>query len=223
MIGGAFYGLFLLLFSLQLRLLGVLARSSDSDFKIICYEHYSYFDDILPNTVLDHCTHVVYYQLHLHDTNLTVVSVGQLTLAKQQIAACKNANIKVGAILGGWTDSSGTDKYSRLVRNAKARARFVKHTIEFLQMYEIGGLEIAWMHPGNYQDRIGYGKLMKELYAAFKRQDMFLSAHIPHDQKILANGYGVGTLAKWTDWLTLNVPSVEYFDNREHTTSNEMR
>lgn len=58
--------------------------------------------------------------------------------------------MKVSLALGGWNDSQG-DKYSRLVNNPAARARFVKHALEFLEKYGFDGLDLDWEYPKCWQ------------------------------------------------------------------------
>lgn len=52
--------------------------------------------------------------------------------------------------LGGWNDSQG-DKYSRLANNPAARARFIKHVLEFLEKYDFDGLDLDWEYPKCWQ------------------------------------------------------------------------
>ena len=48
--------------------------------------------------------------------------------------------------LGGWNDSKG-DKYSRLVNNPAARARFIAHVIGFIEEHDFDGLDLDWEYP----------------------------------------------------------------------------
>lgn len=40
-------------------------------------------------------------------------------------------------------DSAG-DKYSRLVLSAAARAKFIKHVVDFIEKYNFDGLDLDW-------------------------------------------------------------------------------
>lgn len=62
----------------------------------------------------------------------------------------KRHGIKVSLGLGGWNDSAG-DKYSRLVNDPAARARFVDHMIDFLDKYGFDGLDLDWEYPKCWQ------------------------------------------------------------------------
>lgn len=68
----------------------------------------------------------------------------------ERVVAYKKKGVKVSLAIGGWNDSQG-DKYSRLVNNPAARARFITHVIEFLQKYDFDGLDLDWEYPKCWQ------------------------------------------------------------------------
>lgn len=68
----------------------------------------------------------------------------------ERVVKYKKRGLKVSLALGGWNDSAG-DKYSRLVNNPGARAKFVEHAIRFLEKYGFDGLDLDWEYPGCWQ------------------------------------------------------------------------
>lgn len=62
----------------------------------------------------------------------------------------KRHGIKVSLALGGWNDSAG-DKYSKLVNDPVARAKFVTHAVEFIETYGFDGLDLDWEYPKCWQ------------------------------------------------------------------------
>lgn len=68
----------------------------------------------------------------------------------ERVVEYKRHGIKVSLGLGGWNDSAG-DKYSRLVNDPAARARFVDHMINFLDKYGFDGLDLDWEYPKCWQ------------------------------------------------------------------------
>jgi GH18 family chitinase len=62
----------------------------------------------------------------------------------------KRHGIKVSLGLGGWNDSAG-DKYSKLVNDPSARAKFIAHAIPFLEQYGFDGLDLDWEYPKCWQ------------------------------------------------------------------------
>lgn len=226
-VGMAFCGL-LLTVSLAL-LIGAFSHASDTAFKIICYDDIGKID-IANDVDIGRCTHVIYYSDAVYNkldaNDLTIHYFGAWDDLNKRITAHKAKGIKVGILLGGWIDSGDSDKYSRLVRNASARAHFVKHSIEFLQQYGFDGLDLWWRHPGCWQDncsnghaddKIGYGHLVQELYQAYKPIGLFLSVIVPHDRATLDESYDIAVLANSTNWIGFNVPSGEHHIGRHAT------
>lgn len=117
-------------------------------YKLVCYfTNWAWYrpgdgkylpDDIDANL----CTHIVY--------GFAVLGYDELIIKPhdswadidnrfyERVLALKSKGIKVSLAIGGWNDSAG-DKYSRLVRNAAARAKFIRHVVEFLEKYGFDG------------------------------------------------------------------------------------
>lgn len=68
----------------------------------------------------------------------------------ERVVEYKKYGIKVSIAIGGWNDSVG-DKYSKLVNDPAARARFVKHAVEFIERYGFDGLDLDWEYPKCWQ------------------------------------------------------------------------
>lgn len=64
--------------------------------------------------------------------------------------AFKEKGVKVSIAIGGWNDSQG-DKYSRLVNDPGARARFITHVVAFLEKWGFDGLDLDWEYPKCWQ------------------------------------------------------------------------
>lgn len=62
----------------------------------------------------------------------------------------KTKGLKVLIALGGWNDSLG-DKYSRLVNDPQARARFVRNALQFIEKWGFDGLDLDWEYPKCWQ------------------------------------------------------------------------
>lgn len=94
------------------------------------------------------CTHVVYGFAVLSYDDLTIRSHDSWADIDnkfyERVVELKKKGIAVTLALGGWNDSAG-DKYSRLVRNPSARAKFIRHAIEFIEKYGFDGLDLDWV------------------------------------------------------------------------------
>ena len=193
----------------------------DGYFKVVCYfTNWAWYrkglgrytpDDI--NT--DLCTHIVY--------GFAVLDYSELILRTHdswadidnnfytRVSGLKSKGVKVSLALGGWNDSLG-DKYSRLVRNPQARARFVKHALEFLEKYGFEGLDLDWEYPVCWQtecnkgmpdEKEGFTALVRELSEAFVPKGLLLSTAVSPSKKIIDAGYDVPQLAKYFDWIAV--------------------
>ena len=67
-----------------------------------------------------------------------------------KVTALRAKGIKVLIALGGWNDSLG-DKYSRLVNDPSARAKFVQAAVEFIDRFGFDGLDLDWEYPKCWQ------------------------------------------------------------------------
>jgi len=82
----------------------------------------------------------------------------------------QNPKVKVLLGLGGWTDSTNGDKYSRLVNDEPSRKNFVEKTVKMLKIRGFDGLSVEWHFPvcwqsdcksGNPSDKSGFTSLLK--------------------------------------------------------------
>lgn len=123
--------------------------TGNEQYKMVCYfTNWAWYrpgvgkykpDDIDSNL----CTHIVYGFAVLNRDTLTIRTHDSWADIDnkfyEKVADFKKKGIKVTLAIGGWNDSLG-DKYSRLVRDAAARARFIKHVIEFIIKFGFDGL-----------------------------------------------------------------------------------
>ena len=89
------------------------------------------------------CTHVVYGFAVLDSNNLIIKPHDSWADLDNQfykkVTSLKKYGIKVTVAIGGWNDSLG-GKYSKLVNNPAARAKFVSHVVEFVEKHGFDGL-----------------------------------------------------------------------------------
>ncbi|XP_044249663.1 probable chitinase 10 isoform X2 [Drosophila takahashii] len=193
----------------------------DGYYKVVCYfTNWAWYrkgigrytpDDI--NT--DMCTHVVY--------GFAVLDYSELILRTHdswadidnnfytRVSSLKSKGIKVSLALGGWNDSQG-DKYSRLVRSPSARARFVRHALEFIKKYGFEGLDLDWEYPvcwqtecskGFTEEKEGFTAWVRELSEAFRPRGLLLSTAVSPSKKIIDAGYDVSQLSHLFDWIAV--------------------
>lgn len=191
------------------------------DKKIICYfTNWAWYrpgsGKFVPENIDSNlCTHIIY--------GFTVLDPQKLTIKLHdtwadidnnffsRITAFKAKGKKVLVALGGWNDSID-DKYSRLVNSRSARARFVQHTLKFVEKYEFDGLDFDWEYPvcwqvechrGPASDKKSFSLLVKELSDEFKPRNLLLSAAVSPSKRVIDIGYDVPILAKYLDWISV--------------------
>ncbi|XP_025836304.1 probable chitinase 10 [Agrilus planipennis] len=190
-------------------------------FKIVCYfTNWAWYRQgvgkyVPENINPDLCTHIV-YGFAVLDTERLVIKAHDSwadfdNYFYERVVEFKKAGKKVTLAIGGWNDSLG-DKYSRLVNNPSARARFIQHVIEFLEKHNFDGLDLDWEYPKCWQvdckkgpdsDKPAFAAFVKELKEAFKPKSLLLSAAVSPSKTVIDAGYDVATVAKYLDWIAV--------------------
>lgn len=197
------------------------APSDDTEYKVVCYfTNWAWYRQgggkYLPEDIDSRlCTHIVYGFAVLDGTSLTIKPHD--TWADfdnkfyERVVAHKKKGVKVTVAIGGWNDSAG-DKYSRLVRDAAARARFVRHVIEFIDKHGFDGLDLDWEYPvcwqvectkGHADEKEHFAELVRELSEAFRPRGWLLSSAVSPSKVVIDAGYDVPTLSKYFSWIAV--------------------
>jgi len=171
------------------------------------------------------CTHIVYGFAVLDQNTLLTKSHDPYADMSdgysgkdmyRKVTEFKKHGIKVTLALGGWNDSKGS-KYSKLVNNPAARARFIEHVITFIEKHDFDGLDLDWEYPScwqtdckeeNYKDKAAFSAWVSELRAAFNPKGLLLSAAVSPSKKIMDVGYDIPSIARDLDWI--NVMTYDY-------------
>ncbi|XP_055372239.1 probable chitinase 10 [Condylostylus longicornis] len=193
----------------------------DEKYKVVCYfTNWAWYrpgeGKYRPSDIDENlCTHIVYGFAVLNSQTLTIKTHDSWADIDnkfyEKVAEYKNRGIRVTLAIGGWNDSLG-DKYSRLVRDPEARARFIKHVVDFLEKYGFEGLDLDWEYPvcwqvdcdkGKPDEKQAFAAFVRELSAAFKPRGLLLSAAVSPSKKVIDAGYDVPVLAKYFDWIAV--------------------
>ena len=197
-------------------------NSIDSEeYKVVCYfTNWAWYrqgngkylpEDIDP----DLCTHIVYGFAVLDREGLTIKPHDSWADIDnrfyERVVELKKKGKKVTVAIGGWNDSAG-DKYSRLVRSAQARKRFIDNVMQFIEKYGFDGLDLDWEYPvcwqvdckkGYADEKEGFASLVVELATAFKPYGYLLSSAVSPSKKVIDAGYDVRTLSDYMDWIAV--------------------
>lgn len=190
-------------------------------YRVVCYfTNWAWYRNGDGKYTPDHideslCTHVVYGFAVLNGETLTIRTHDSWAdidnFFYDRVVALRAKGIRVSLAIGGWNDSLG-DKYSRLVLDPAARARFVKHVAEFVDKYNFEGLDLDWEYPvcwqvdcdkGRSEEKAGFASLVKELSVEFRKRNWLLSAAVSPSKKVIDAAYDVPALAKYLDWIAV--------------------
>ena len=190
-------------------------------YKLVCYfTNWAWYRPGLGKYTPDHidtnlCTHIVYGFAVLNYDELTIRTHDSWADIDNKfysrVVAAKEKGVKVTLAIGGWNDSAG-DKYSRLVRSAAARAKFIKHVIEFLEKYGFDGLDLDWEYPvcwqvdckkGHADEKEYFTDFVRELSEEFVPRGLLLSAAVSPSKTVIDAGYDVPELSKYFDWIAV--------------------
>lgn len=197
------------------------ATQLGSDFKVVCYfTNWAWYRQnggkYLPEDIdAKLCSHIVYGFAVLDRDTLTIKPHDSWADIDnkfyERVVAYKAKGVRVSVAIGGWNDSAG-DKYSRLVRDAQARARFIKRVVEFIEKWNFEGLDLDWEYPvcwqvdctkGYADEKENFAALVRELSEEFKPRGWLLSSAVSPSKAVIDAGYEVPTLSKYFDWIAV--------------------
>lgn len=192
-----------------------------TDYKVVCYfTNWAWYRQgkgkYLPEDIdADLCSHIVYGFAVLDRETLTIKPHD--TWADfdnhfyERVTAYKKKGVKVTVAIGGWNDSAG-DKYTRLILDPVARARFIRHVIEFIGKHNFDGLDLDYEYPvcvqtdcnkGDPREKENFGDFVAELDEAFEPYGWLLSSAVSPSKKIIDTGYDVKKIAQHFDWIAV--------------------
>lgn len=189
-------------------------REEDKKFKVVCnFQSEAWYRPEDRKYTPEHideklCTHIIYKTAVLDPVTLTIKVNDSLVDEEngyyKKVTDFKKKGISVLISIGGW-ENSGGDKYSRLVRNATARANFVTSVVAFMEQHNFDGLEMNWQYPactqndckaGNSEEKYRFTDLMRELSEAFKPRGLLLTAFVSPQADIIPKAYDIPELSK---------------------------
>jgi chitinase len=95
----------------------------------------------------------------------------------------QNPKLEVMVSVGGWLGCAG---FSDAALTAESRAKFVQSVMEFLERYDLDGLDVDWEYPGmagagntyRSEDRQDFTSLLTELRAQFDARERTTHRHL---------------------------------------------
>ena len=148
----------------------------NDNFKVVGYQP-SWSGDV-NKLKYDQLTHIMYsFILPTDGGGLTAVdNAGKL----QSLVSLAHAkDVKVGIAVGGWQGVSPADAvWGRVLGNDSSRATFINNLINFMNQYDLDGIDIDWEYPREGNEPELYEIFMRELSAKLRPQGKFLTAAV---------------------------------------------
>ncbi|KAF7990200.1 hypothetical protein HCN44_000005 [Aphidius gifuensis] len=186
-----------------------------ADKKVVCYvadwtawrSGPGKFD--IDNVDTNLCTHVIYAFVDLTgDSGITAPARGADGLDKLRNLKNSNPNVNIMVAVGGWSEAS--TKFSPLASNAASRGQFVQNVINFMNEWNLDGLDIDWEYPtqrdgSTPEDVDNYVALVRDLKEGFSTQqkNYQLSAAVSAGIGTASQAYRINEISQYLDFINL--------------------
>jgi GH18 family chitinase len=149
------------------------AEEDTGEFKIIGYYSGDLFDEPLENLQTDKLTHVIYAFL-IPRKDGTLIEMEKPEKLRDIAVKSHNDGTKVFIAVGGWS-YGGKPLQPVFAASDEARRLLIENIIEFVDEYNLDGVELDWEHP-NKNTIEDFEKLTVELSQALKLKNKELTA-----------------------------------------------
>lgn len=190
----------LLLVLLTLTFHTLYAQKPSEEFKVIGY----YVPRIAPEEVpLDILTHVNYSFAIPAKTGDTLIPLKDDSKLIRLVELAHDKDRKVFISIGGWGigDGGGDDtRFHKMSETEEGRQRFIKSTMDFVNKYNLDGVDLDWEYPDEKsQSADDYVLLVKDLADKLHAQNKELTAAVI---SFGDKGYGIKAEAfEYMDWV----------------------
>lgn len=132
-------------------------------------------------------THINYsFALPNSNGTLQGISTASANKLRSIVSLAHARGVKVGIAIGGW--NNGNDSaFETLATNASTRTAFVNNVINFVNTYNLDGVDMDWEYPDPGVSADRYALLMQELSIALHARGKYLSAAV-----VASGGTGAG-------------------------------
>jgi chitinase len=140
------------------------------------------------------------YAFVLPNGNGTLQAVENPSKLSSLVSLGHNNNVKVSIAIGGWNDGNDS-AFEALAANATARSAFVNNVVNFVNQYNLDGVDIDWEYPDQGSSANNYAAMMLQLSSALHSRGKLLTAAVVSEG---STAYGVQTSVFGdVDWLNI--------------------
>ncbi|MEV4313176.1 glycosyl hydrolase family 18 protein [Actinocrispum sp. NPDC049592] len=140
------------------------------------------------------------YAFVLPNSNGTLQGVPDGNKLSQLVSLAHNNGVKVSLSIGGWNDGNDS-AFEALAGNAGGRTNFVNGVVNYVNQYNLDGVDIDWEYPDPGQSGNNYTALMQQLSTVMHSRGKLLTAAVVSEGGT-ANGVQPAVFAA-VDWLNI--------------------
>ncbi|WP_051280070.1 glycosyl hydrolase family 18 protein [Anaerovorax odorimutans] len=150
--------------------------ADESNFKVVGYYSAGLFDEPLDSLQIEKLTHVMYaFLIPKEDGSLE--DIDKPDRLREIVEKGHENGTKVYISLGGWSykETPLYTTFEKLASTEKSRANFIDNVLEFVNEYNLDGVEIDWEYP-NENSIQNYESLVVELSKRLEDKGKHLTA-----------------------------------------------
>jgi GH18 family chitinase len=175
--------------------------SAASQFIILAYATDGIFADIIPYDKLTH----INYSFLTPKADGTFNPINNSWKLKHIVKSAREQNVRVCISVGGW----GWDaQFEELAADPDTRSAFVQNLKDFVDEYQLDGVDMDWEYPDQGQSSQNFLRLIKELRAALP--DKLLTA------AVIAYGDGTGQGIPQESFGLMDFVTVMAYSGKDH-------
>ncbi|MBM3143575.1 MAG: hypothetical protein FJ010_01140 [Chloroflexi bacterium] len=153
-------------------------------FRVIAYATEAIITELIS---FDRLTHINYAFL-IPNTNGSFVSLNNAWKLEKIVELGHAQGVEVFLSVGGW---GWDEQFEQLSAHKESRSAFVHNLMEFVEVYDLDGVDIDWEYPDPGQSAENFLALMTELRAALPSEKSLTAAVIAYGDE-----YGQGIPAE---------------------------
>ena len=128
-------------------------------FRVIAYATEAIVPEVIPYEKLTH----INYSFLIPNADGTFVQLTNAWKLKKIVEMAHTQNVKVSIAVGGW---GWDEQFEQMAASAESRTAFVQNLKNFVDEYQLDGVDMDWEYPDPGQSAQNYVALMTELRAA---------------------------------------------------------
>ncbi len=140
------------------------------------------------------------YAFALPNANGTLQAIDQPSKLSSLVSLGHANNVKVSIAIGGWNDGNDS-AFESLAGNTSARTAFVNNVINFVNQYNLDGVDIDWEYPDPGTSANNYAAMMSQLSTQLHSRGKLLTAAVVSEGGT-AEGVQPAVFG-YVDWLNI--------------------